>query len=165
MTGSPLLDELLAVREELADLLVAQRLHAISRGHLTAQQVRVLAILQLAGDAPMGEVARLLEVTATTTTGIVDGLVALDLVTRRPGPDDRRVRLLSITPHGSEVLRDTVVLPDSYGDTLLERLTVDELTGLLVGLRGVMRAARERSVLVDPSQAEALPPLGGSTGP
>jgi len=138
-----LLDELLAAREELADLLVAQRLHTLSRSHLTAQQVRVLAVLQLSGDVPAGEVARLLEVTAATTTGIVDGLVALGLVTRRADAHDRRVRLLSITPHGGEVLRDTVVLPDSYGVDLLERLTADELTGLLAGVRGMMRVARE----------------------
>jgi DNA-binding MarR family transcriptional regulator len=143
MTRQPLLDELLAAREELADLLVAQRLHALSRSHLTAQQVRVLAVLQLSGDVPAGEVARLLGVTAATTTGIVDGLVTLGLVTRRADTDDRRVRLLSITPHGGEVLRDTVVLPDSSGNELLERLTSDELAGLLAGVRGMMRVARE----------------------
>jgi DNA-binding MarR family transcriptional regulator len=143
MTRQPLLDELLAAREELADLLVAQRLHALSRSHLTAQQVRVLAVLQLSGDVPAGEVARLLGVTAATTTGIVDGLVTLGLVTRRADTDDRRVRLLSITPHGGEVLRDTVVLPDASGNDLLERLTPDELAGLLAGVRGMMRVARE----------------------
>ena len=145
MTTQPgALDELLAARDELEDLLVAQRLHAISsRTHLTAQQVRVLAVLQVSGAVPAGEVARLLDVTPATTTGIVDGLVGLGLVARRAGPDDRRVRLLSITEHGQEVLRDTVVMPDSFGRELLERLTPDEVAGLLVGIRGMMRVARE----------------------
>ena len=71
------------------------------------------------------------------------GLVGLGLVARRAGPDDRRVRLLSITEHGQEVLRDTVVMPDSFGRELLERLTPDEVSGLLVGIRGMMRVARE----------------------
>jgi len=142
-TQAALLAELLAARDELADLLVAQRLNALSRSHLTAQQVRVLAVLQLSGDLPAGEVARLLEVTAATTTGIVDGLVTHGLVARRADTADRRVRLLSITPHGREVLRDTVVLPDSYGQDLLERLTAAEISGFLVGLRGMMRVARD----------------------
>ena len=42
---------------------------------------------------------------ASNVTGLVDRLEARGLVERRPDPDDRRVKMLVVTPEGADVRR------------------------------------------------------------
>jgi DNA-binding MarR family transcriptional regulator len=61
----------------------------------------------LATPSPMRELARRLHVDASNLTGLVDRLEERGLVERRPDPDDRRVKQLTVTPDGAE-LRDAL---------------------------------------------------------
>ena len=137
-------------QEELADLLVGCRLEQLARTRLTAQQLRVLAILVLGGERTSSELASELSITAATVSGLVDRLVGAGMAQRRGRPEDGRVRLVSATEDGTRVVRDTVLGPDPFAVGLLARLTLDELAQLAAGTGAVVRVMRE-----EPSAAPA----------
>lgn len=71
---------------------------------LTPQQHQALLVIRAAapGTATVGHVAERLILKPHSATGLVDRLVTLDLVVRRPSPSDKRQALLELTPlaHG-----------------------------------------------------------------
>jgi DNA-binding MarR family transcriptional regulator len=74
------------------------------RAHgLRATQFTVLAMLELKGPQPIGELARALGTERTTLTRNLALIEEQSLVTMRPG-DDARERIVAITPEGRKVL-------------------------------------------------------------
>ena len=73
---------------------------------LTPQQHQALLAIRGAGDRPVtvGYVAERLILKPHSATGLIDRLVALGLVERRPSPEDRRVALLILTPEALNLL-------------------------------------------------------------
>jgi len=64
----------------------------------------------------MGKVAQMLHCDASNATGIVDRLVALDLVTRQECAQDRRSKILAVTPHGASIIHEVKAdLPELLG--------------------------------------------------
>jgi DNA-binding MarR family transcriptional regulator len=90
---------------------------------LTIMQVHALyAISQ--GDSTMGHVATTLHCDASNVTGIVDRLVAANLITRQEGPLDRRTKTLHLTEKGQNAVNEIYSkLPSELG---CARLTDDE---------------------------------------
>ena len=116
--------------------------HAVStvaaRHDLTSQQVALLRML----DKPvsMRSFAWDLECDPSNVTGLVDRAERLDLVERVPAPDDRRVRMLTLTAKGrrvrDEVNRDLArQLADDLGLCGADR---DGTVALLRGVAGVV---------------------------
>lgn len=73
--------------------------NAVGTLDLTLAQYRVLVFVD-GVDRPASEVARLLDVSPSTLTSVVDGLCARGLVERRSDPADGRRVLLTITEDG-----------------------------------------------------------------
>ncbi|MEM9036531.1 MAG: MarR family transcriptional regulator [Actinomycetota bacterium] len=107
-TGSRLhasadLDEAIAYRLHRSNRLLLTHLARVlerRRAGLTAEKWFVLA--RLHSDGPMRQVdltERALE-DAPNVSRLVDGLVAAELVERRPDPDDRRAKLLELSADG-----------------------------------------------------------------
>jgi DNA-binding MarR family transcriptional regulator len=65
-------------------------------------------------------------VTRGTVTGVIDRLVELGLVERRPHPDDRRMQLLVVTQSGRRVLRRVLPRVRRAEAEALEGLTARE---------------------------------------
>lgn len=89
-----------------------RRFLAFSEGHaaecgLTPQQHQALLAIRGASDATVtiGYVAERLGLKPHSATGLVDRLKALDLVVRRPSPDDGRQSLLELTSQAQALLR------------------------------------------------------------
>lgn len=83
------------------------------------------------GNITMGKVAQTMHCDASNVTGIVDRLVALDLVVRQEDPRDRRVKSLLLTPLGSTTLQRILrEMPVALG---CNRLSAEERS-LLYGL-------------------------------
>jgi MarR family transcriptional regulator for hemolysin len=79
--------------------LLRRRFERHARGSgLTRAQWQVLACLSLHEGINQSGLAELLEVEPITLCRIVDKLQMFGLVERRPGPSDRRVWLLHLTP-------------------------------------------------------------------
>ena len=71
---------------------------------LTVTQLRVLLMLQTAGSCRMSEIAAGMGVALPTATGVVDHLVAKELVIREADPRDRRVVMCRLSPGGRELI-------------------------------------------------------------
>ncbi len=93
-----------------------RRLHQISVGifHQETEDLNVTpvqyAILQTVRDQPgcdQRTLAGRIALDTSTTAGVVDRLEARGLLRRRVSPEDRRVRLLALTPAGELLLAQT----------------------------------------------------------
>jgi DNA-binding MarR family transcriptional regulator len=120
--------------QDQALLLVARAVMGISTraadrlGGLSVVQLRALTVLRELGTANLGQLAEGLDVTVSTTSRLVDRLVAARLVERRPSPRTRREIELRVSPSGTETL-------DRYDELRLE--------GLRTGLDRLPEARRD----------------------
>jgi DNA-binding MarR family transcriptional regulator len=113
------------------DLLV--RFFFAQRGHLAPAeaadlspvQCHVLHLIEPGRPMPMSRLAEALSCDASNVTGLVDRLESRGLVRRQPSPDDRRVRVLDLTPSGTR-LRAELVKRVTCRAHPLARLTPEE---------------------------------------
>src|SRR5207302_5634338 len=90
----------------LMKFFFAQRGHLSSRGEpfeLSPVQCHVLHLIEPGRPVPMGRLADTLSCDASNVTGLVDRLERRGLVERRPSAEDRRVKVLELTPTGSRI--------------------------------------------------------------
>jgi DNA-binding MarR family transcriptional regulator len=88
----------------------------------------------------MGELAQRLVCDASNVTGLVDRLETRGLIERRPGPDDRRVRMLVLTPAGEE-LRERALARFTEAPAGIAALSAEEQRTL----RDLLRKALDTS--------------------
>jgi DNA-binding MarR family transcriptional regulator len=72
---------------------------------LTPAQGRLLHFLDPRRPVPMADLACLHGCDASNITGLVDRLEARGLIARAPNPADRRVKMIVVTPAGTELRR------------------------------------------------------------
>jgi DNA-binding MarR family transcriptional regulator len=84
------------------DLVFREKPRFVVIAHeLDLAPMQVRALLSLAhASRPMSALAGVLHCDASNVTGIVDRLEERGYAARRPHPDDRRVKLLALTPEG-----------------------------------------------------------------
>lgn len=112
---------------------------------LTPTQAQILTHL-LSRDpraVPVSEVAQALAVTLPTASDAVEALVRKGFLRKRPSPQDRRARELSLTPAGRRLARRVRLWPDSLLEAL-EALPPEEQSVLLRALMGMIRVLQER---------------------
>ena len=111
----------------------AQREHLPSSSaefDLSPIQCHVLHLIEPGRPVPMGRLAETLSCDASNITGLVDRLESRGLVERRPSADDRRVKVLQLTPTGSR-LRAQLLKRITGRSHPLSRLSLDERRTLL----------------------------------
>jgi DNA-binding MarR family transcriptional regulator len=81
---------------------------ALEEYGLTFPQAHALRLLDPERPLPMNEIAGRLVCDASNVTGIADRLESRGLIERRAGSGDRRVKMLALTPTGTEV-RERVI--------------------------------------------------------
>jgi len=87
------------------------------------------AALQTVSQQPLIDqrtLARWIALDTSTTAGVVDRLQARGLLQRSLSPQDRRVRLLSLTPSGEALLQQTRPAVEQAQQLILAPLTPDE---------------------------------------
>jgi DNA-binding MarR family transcriptional regulator len=130
---------IMKAQERLAHHFAFDRSDPLLAANLTMPQLKILLILSLREGASGQELTGVMGVSLATITGIIDRLVAQDLVTRREDPRDRRVRRVELTPAGQELIDGIMTAGATHQRRLLERLdptelaTVEEATRLLLG--------------------------------
>ena len=90
----------------LMKFFFAQRRHLPSYGtplDLSPVQCHVLHLIEPGRPLPMSRLADTLSCDASNVTGLVDRLESRGLVRRQPSIEDRRVKVLQLTPAGSRV--------------------------------------------------------------
>ena len=70
---------------------------------LSPAQCHVLQLIEPGRPLPMGRLAQTLACDASNVTGLVDRLESRGLVRRHPSTEDRRVKVLDLTPKGSRL--------------------------------------------------------------
>ena len=126
------------------------------KGSLSLIHLHVLSTLEADGPLPMSRLADTLDVSVASATGIVSRMEERSLVERQHDREDRRVVLVVPTEQGVAVFRTMAEHRRDRLTALLDRLTDDELTALLTGLRAV-RAAREALHAELDAKGEAQP--------
>jgi DNA-binding MarR family transcriptional regulator len=97
---------------------------------LSPAQCHVLHLIEPDQPIPMGQLAETLACDASNVTGLVDRLESRGLVRRRPSAEDRRVKVLVLTPTGLRLrtlLLDRMTAPPAA----LERLSLREQRALV----------------------------------
>ena len=107
---------------------------------LSKQQVFALQLLDPERPVAMSELAEAMFCDNSNITGIVDRLEDRGLVERRGAPRDRRVKMVALTPEGSE-LRERVLERISEPPPELARLSVEDQRAL----RDILRRALNRA--------------------
>jgi DNA-binding MarR family transcriptional regulator len=104
---------------------------------LSSAQCHVLHLIEPNRPLPMGRVAEALACDASNVTGLIDRLESRGLVRRHPSDEDRRVKVLELTPAGMR-LRSTLFEritkpPDSF-----RRLSAEEQRALIKVLKRLL---------------------------
>jgi len=116
--------------------------HGLGEGRFV---VLALLLEQHPGPLTHSELAELSGVTRANITGLVDGLERDGYVKREDSGADRRVRPISLTPVGQQLIED--VLPDRFAwiNTLMGGLSASEcktLVALLMKVRAGLSALK-----------------------
>ena len=96
----------------MRSVATAGALLVLAAGHLPAlaaelelspAQCHLLNVIEPDRPIPMGQLAGALSCDASNVTGLVDRLESRGLVERRPSAEDRRVKVLRLTPLGAKL--------------------------------------------------------------
>ncbi len=116
--------ELLAVNNRLYSTLLQQEL---SRFGLTMPQIAVIEAVKY-GAKTIGEIARAVDLSNSTVSGIVDRLEKNRLATRHRDGKDRRVVLVKLTKAGLDIVSESHSdLQEMFGKSMLRDLSQWEI--------------------------------------
>ena len=112
---------------------------AWSTTQITMQQLRVMTILYHEGPTRVSDLARRLDVSTPTITGILDRLVRQRLSYRMSDPRDRRVVLNNLTQDGRDLVERLMPAHGDNAERALVRLSLEERASLRESLRALLR--------------------------
>ena len=107
------------------------------KGGITEQQWRVIRVLYLDGETDATSLARRSYLLAPSLSRILKDLEAAGYIRRRPGSDDSRQSLLSLSPRGSATVMRAAPFLDGIHREIARRFgrdRIDELLALLAEL-------------------------------
>jgi len=135
--------------DDLADLLreTVQRLQpsaeeisaAWSDAQVTMQQLRIMTILFQEGPTRVSDLARRLNVSTPTVTGILDRLVRQRITYRMSDSRDRRVVLNNLTQSGRELVEQLMPGHDDRATLAIARLSGEDRLRLSESLTSLLR--------------------------
>jgi DNA-binding MarR family transcriptional regulator len=109
---------------------------------VTIQQLRVMTILYTDGPRRVSILARRLNVSTPTMTGILDRLVRQDLISRQDDPADRRVVLNVLTEKGHSLIERLQPVQSDRLRDIVARLESGQRQDVVSGLTRLLAAAR-----------------------
>jgi len=125
-----LLDEIGALEIRLLAGGLPEETSSLLDYDLTVQQLRAFAFIFATGQTPINKLADALGIRPNVATGIVQRLVDRSLIERQEDPEDRRVRILTVTEQGLALIDELGDIALAKGRVLLERLTDQQLRQL-----------------------------------
>jgi DNA-binding MarR family transcriptional regulator len=122
-----LLDEIGALEIRLLAVGLPEQTSSLLDYDLTLQQIRAFAFILAHGRTPISKLADALGIRPNVASGIIQRLADRELIERREDPDDRRVRLLTVTDRGQALLDELSGIVLAKGRELLDRLSDEQL--------------------------------------
>jgi MarR family transcriptional regulator, 2-MHQ and catechol-resistance regulon repressor len=101
----------------------------------------VLELLLHKGPLPVNTIGPMVDLTPGSISTAVDRLVAKGLVSRVESAEDRRVRIVALTPHGKDLIVSAFRKHSGQMKRVFSELNVEELRGLEVTLKQVGKRA------------------------
>ncbi|WP_233625030.1 MarR family winged helix-turn-helix transcriptional regulator [Actinoplanes sp. ATCC 53533] len=138
-----LIADIMGAQQRLQHLFAYDRSDPLFASQLTMPQLKILLLLYRLGDTSGRELAGLMGVSLATMSGMVDRLVAHDLVTRAEDPHDRRVRRITLSGTGKEMIGNIITAGTEKQARLLRRLTDAELRTVAEAMTAMVRVASE----------------------
>jgi DNA-binding MarR family transcriptional regulator len=121
---------------------------------ITATQLNVLKLLEAVDALSLSELSRRMASKNSTVTGIIDRMVAADLVAREQSAEDRRVWLIRPTDKGRRLSRAIEVAPWDLLRNALAALPAAELDSLIATLTKVAAHVESAVATNDPEPNE-----------
>ena len=146
-----LIADIMGVQRRLRSLFAGDRSDPLFSSHLTMSQLRILMLLArhgaVSGGQAMsgGELARMLGVGLATSSGMIDRLVAQDLVARTEDQHDRRIRRIGLTRSGTKLIAGIFNAGQEKMRTLLSRLSAEELAVVAQATTLLVKAAEQEA--------------------
>jgi DNA-binding MarR family transcriptional regulator len=140
-----LIADIMGAQQRLQHLFAYDRSDPLFSSSLTLSQLKIMMLLSRSGGMSGSALAEALGVGLATLSGMIDRLVANDLVLRQEDPHDRRVRRISLSDPGSELIGSIITAGAEKQRRLLSRLSASELALLLEAMNLLNRAAGEMS--------------------
>jgi DNA-binding MarR family transcriptional regulator len=116
------------------------RVRRLLQQSVSLPHVHVLMVLRAAGPLTVGALARTLDVSVASATGIVSRMEARGLVERRRGEADRRVVTVSLARGGKAALDQLDGRAREHFKAMLDALSLEELDALQRGFQALRRA-------------------------
>jgi DNA-binding MarR family transcriptional regulator len=106
---------------------------------ISLPQARTMFVLaHIAEPVPISEIARRLGLSQAAAGRNVDQLVQLGVVERRESPDDRRVKLVSLSTRGFEIADQHIEHKRQAIRAVVERLPAEDRDRLTAALRPIL---------------------------
>jgi len=102
---------------------------------------RVLEVLLHKGPLPVNTIGPIVDLTPGSISIAVDRVVAKGLVSRVESAEDRRVRIVALTPCGKELIASAFRKHSGQMKRVFSELSPEELRGLEVALKKVGKRA------------------------
>ena len=102
----------------------------------------VLEVLLHKGPLPVNTIGPIVDLTPGSISIAVDRLVAKGLVSRVESGEDRRVRIVALTPRGKEVIVSAFRKHSGQMERVFSELSPEELRGLEAGLKKIGKHAK-----------------------
>ena len=111
--------------------------------NLTIAQLKSLFFIKFEGTSSSKQLASALGVTPPNVTGIIDRMIEHGLVSREYNQQNRRMQLLKLTSKGDTLITKLKVRKTAYLSSLLEALSVEDLSALIQGMTSLVGAAEK----------------------
>jgi DNA-binding MarR family transcriptional regulator len=111
---------------------------------LTVVQMQTLGVMQPGEPIPMNMVSCFLACDASNVTGIVDRLLASGYIQRQENPQDRREKMISLTPRGTALRQEILIAMADYELPEFKRLNETQLGQLKAILAILLDAPTKR---------------------
>ena len=118
----------------------AKELKYINASGLSMNQFEILEVLYHRGDLNIGAITKLIESTPGNVTVVVRNLVRDGFINTLPSPEDSRVRIVSITEKGKELIGGMFPQHASNLQSYFDVLSDEELIALYDLLRKLQKA-------------------------
>lgn len=106
---------------------------------LTVVQLHTLGVMNPGESVPMSKLSCMLLCDASNVTGIVDHLLSQGYIVRREKPEDRRVKMISLTPAGETLRYQLLKTLSEHELPEFQRLTSAERSNLRAVLTGILQ--------------------------
>lgn len=120
-----------------------ERAHFARATGLSMPQFGILMQLHYHGNCGVSDIGERFDITSAAASQLVDKLVQSGLIQREEDPNDRRAKLLNLTPKGRDFIQQGIEERYRWVDQLAGKLNAEQRAKVTEALQVMTQAARE----------------------